>query len=742
MSTPIARGQNGVIGPVAIAFWPWNTEAPALATLRSAIAGAPDTAVILLPDNVLAAELITQLPPPERARVSRLAGDGNPNDDAGDDGDRLRPFLHRVAAAHPQTDLAVVADAGELPAGWLARLWAAAHSDDTVAVGTARATGGTAPTLAALEVDGLIDQDEPGGHAGPAPPGPLAPRVLLPEPNACLIRRSAFELLNGLDQRLSHPQALLADFAARGRELGLSCALAPDAIIRRSAGGLDPCPPDELQRLEHRHPWLRAARTEELALDPGPLKHSLIATRAARGGISVTVDARSLGWGFGGTQTYVGTLVLALARSGAVSVRAVLAGEHEPELHEELMASGVEIVTYEDAAGGELRRTDVIHRPQQVFTPSDLRLLQLVGERLVVTHMDLIAYRVPTYHDSVDAWRAYRRTSRLALAAADRVIFLSEHARRDALAEELVPEDRTVVAGIGVAPALPPAEHDRPARIPAGTDLLLMLGADYAHKNRPFAIKILDELVRRHGWPGILVLAGAHVPHGSSADAEAELLRPRPDLAARIIDLGPVSDAEKRWLLRAAVAHVTPTTYEGFGLAPLEAAAAGRPCLYAPRGSLAEIIDPAGATIVPWEPAATADAAVELLRAGPAREHHLDLLTEALNRHTWERVIPQILTAYERAVASPSRASAPRAWAELEREELAADLHARVADGMALIDARGPLLTPAQQRGLMRIATRPWLKVPLLGGFGLLGIDHRERRPTERADGEPSDSAP
>ena len=670
-------------------MWPWSAGDGPASTLRGALSGAPAA---------------------------------TPEDPA----EGLARFFERTAAAHPGRDLVLLADAAELPSGWLERLQRAARADDSLAGATALAAGGEPPQFTAFPL---------AGPAGETAAHGAAPRVLVPGPHCALIRRAAFELLGGLDPAFAHPVAALADFAARARERGLSFALAGDTVIARLPDGLEPPPPAELERLHTRHPWLAPALEDEQALEVGPLRRSLLSVRTARGGISVTIDARALGAGVGGTQTFVGALVLALAADARARVRAVVAHGIDPLAVAEFERAGVEVIDYELAAAGGLPRTDIVHRPQQVFSPSDLRLLELLGERLVVSHMDLIAYRTPSYHASIDGWRAYRRSTRLALAAADRVIFFSEHALRDALAGELIPADRACVAGIGVVPAAADTRGERPARVPAGRELLLVLGADYAHKNRVFALELAGELRRRHGWDGVLVLAGAHVPHGSSAPAERELLDVRPELAAEVVDLGPVPEAEKQWLVRSAAAHLCPSTYEGFGLAPLEAAAAGRPCIYAPCTSLGEIIDPAAATIVPWDAAASADAAAELLRPGAARMRHLDLLRAALERYRWERVIPMILAIYEQALRSPYRPSATRAFEDLQREQLAADMHrayqelrARTARGLALVDGPDALLTGAQQRGLMRLASRPWLAGPLLAPFGLLGADHRDPR--------------
>lgn len=61
-------------------------------------------------------------------------------------------------------------------------------------------------------------------------------------------------------------------------------------------------------------------------------------------------------------------------------------------------------------------------------------------------------------------------------------------------------------------------------------------------------------------------------------------------------------------------------------------------------------------------------------------------------------------------------------------------LSVRVAEGLPLID-EGGLLSPAEQRGLMRIASRRLLRGPILGPIGMLG--HRSSASREPA--RPSD---
>ena len=629
--------------------------------------------------------------------------------------------VNAIVEQHPHADIAVLADACTLPDGWPERLRAAAHADDTAAAASALVTGDGGPMFSGSASDPVIVDAPPiiTGH-------PQHPRLLVLRPQCTLIRASALELVGPLDASLAHPAAVLADFSARALSRGLTCVLADDVIVVRGEGGLGPCPEPETRAVAERHPWLDAVREEEDALELGPLRGALVAARAAARPLSVTIDARSLGPATAGTQVYASGLVLALAGSGRVTIRAVVRDDASGPAIDALASAGVELIGERRAQTG-LPRTDIAHRPQQVFVVEDLGLLHATGERIVITHLDLIAYRNPAYHDLSDHWRGYRRITRLALSAADRVVFLSEHTLRDALAEQLIDPGYAAVVGAAIDPTDPDRPARRPERVPAGTELLAMIGADYLHKNRLFALELVGELRRRHGWDGILALAGAHVTHGGSAAAEAALLDRDPGLAEHVLDLGPVDDDEKHWLLGAARAVLCPSTYEGFGLTPLEAAAAGTACVYAATTSLTEVVGDEAATIVPWDAAASADRVIALLRDGEARERHLTALRGALPRYRWDAIADRLCDVYVDAVRAPYRTSMPRAWEELLREQRVADLDRRYDDlaervdhGLPLID-RGGLLTREQQRGLMRIASRRWLNAPLLGPVGWIG---------------------
>ena len=694
-----------------------------------------------------------------RARLTVLAGGA----DAG-----FAASLNKAAQVSARADLVIVADACTLPPGWLDRMHDAAYADAILAGATALAVGAGEDLFSGFDGDPVfrgrfaplgvrLAANVPGSppeHQGKSQTAPLHPRIWTLWPHCAYVRRDAIELLDGFDVSLEHPAAVLSDFAARALGAGLSCALADDVCVERLAGGLAPCPEAEVKALARLHPWLEAARRDESALGLGPLRRSLLRARVARTRPSITIDARSLGLATGGTQTYAAALPLALARSERLAIRVVVSRNDAPSaVVDEFERAGVEVVSYEQAAAG-LARTDVVHRPQQVFTASDLRLLRMLGERIVVTQPDLISYRNPTYHHSAEDWEEHRRRTRLALAAVDRVIFFSEHARTDAVAEDLIEPGRTAVAGIGVQRPDEGAERRQPAAVPLGRSLLVMIGADYMHKNRLFALKLVDELRRNHGWDGLLVLAGAHVDHGSSAEAEAELLGARPELNAHVLDLGPVPEPEKRWLLEHAQALLCPSTYEGFGLTPLEAAAAGLPCIYAACTSLSEVVGPEAATIVPWDAAASADGAVGLLRPGEQRDEHLAALAAALRRADWEPIVERLHQVYADAIAAPYRSAYqsafPRSWDGLEREQLIADLDAahgriaiahrdlqqRVGHGLPLID-RGGMLTIAQQKGLVRVASRPWLKGVLLAPFAFIGGLTRPRSGGADADEGP-----
>ncbi|MHB2000787.1 MAG: glycosyltransferase, partial [Solirubrobacteraceae bacterium] len=587
----------------------------------------------------------------------------------------------------------------------------------------------------------------------------LRPRTATLGPDCAYLRRPALDRAgppprSGSDDRAgagSGARGLddyLDELATRCLALGMSPVAADDVAVQASG------------RSRARRPDASAAARADgmLASEPaGALRRARKRGELALGRLSVTIDARSLTEGsFGGTQTYVLGLTRALAHLPALSLRALV----PPDLSDvaaKALASfpEIELLSVEQAMSAA--PSDVAHRPQQAFSLEDVALLRLLGERVIVTHQDLIGYHNRSYHADAGAWRRYRDVTRLALAAVDQVVFFSEHARDDALAEQLLGEERAHVVGIGLEPSAPAQEEPPtppgcgaptppgaaapvpPEAAASGPEIdpapagpfLLCLGADYAHKNRPFAIELLAAL-RRLGWRGRLVLAGPHVPYGSSADEERLLLEPDPELAEHVTDLGPVEEQTKQSLLANARALLYPTVYEGFGLLPLEAARGGIPCLFAAHTSLAELAGEA-ATLVPWDAVASAVAAAPLLADGDARDAHLAAL-ERVATPSWSDVADRLLAVYEEAASGPPAPAA--AWQELDRErylELSRELRyhrdlakeyqehfARVSYGLPLIDDDG-MLTRQQQRGLMRIASHRAPRRLVLPWLGLLG---------------------
>jgi glycosyltransferase involved in cell wall biosynthesis len=189
------------------------------------------------------------------------------------------------------------------------------------------------------------------------------------------------------------------------------------------------------------------------------------------------------------------------------------------------------------------------------------------------------------------------------------------------------------------------------ARRLGGEEFLLCLGTNYAHKNRDIAIRVRRALAER-GLDLPLILAGAFVPFGSSRISEAEELGED----RNVIVLPEITESERNWLLRHASVVLYPTSAEGFGLVPFEAARFGTPTVTVPFGPLREL----GADRVPiaataWDTASMTDATEALLRdPGLASSQVNGYLAEGAG-YTWERTADELTTAYRLLLATPPR---------------------------------------------------------------------------------------
>lgn len=161
--------------------------------------------------------------------------------------------------------------------------------------------------------------------------------------------------------------------------------------------------------------------------------------------------------------------------------------------------------------------------------------------------------------------------------------------------------------------------------------------------------------LRRRGWTGRLVFAGPTPPFGNSLAAEAEQLLAGPGLRADVVDLGGVGEGQKQWLYEHAALLLYPSTVEGFGMVPFEAARAGLPALCARRGSLAEILPPGILALDGFDVAEATELAWTLLHDETEAARLTRELVKRADEFTWARVADRLLVLFDETLRQPRR---------------------------------------------------------------------------------------
>lgn len=285
-------------------------------------------------------------------------------------------------------------------------------------------------------------------------------------------------------------------------------------------------------------------------------------------------------------------------------------------------------------------RAELFHAPHYVVSP-------LTRCPFLVTIHDCIHLRFPQYLPHQLAHRYARTMMQMSARRSRRILTVSEASKQDIMAYLRVDAARieVIANALDERLATPPTEAEVARvrdRYQLDAPFILYTGNIKPHKNVERLIEAYA-IMRREGLvEAKLLIIGDDI----SKYPNLRRLVHRHQLHPHVRFFGFVSDEMLAILYRLATVFVFPSLYEGFGLPPLEAMAAGTPVITSNVSSLPEVVGDAAILIDPLDTGAIAAAMARVigdseLRADLVRRGH-----ERVKAFSWERSVTRIRDVY------------------------------------------------------------------------------------------------
>ena len=363
--------------------------------------------------------------------------------------------------------------------------------------------------------------------------------------------------------------------------------------------------------------------------------------------LTLTVDVTWLGEHETGAQVLTTAAIAALANQDRITAIA-LTGKDELPAYAQHLTDHPKVTL-----ASENTQSDILWYPNQIDQRVNIEQARDLGKRVVTTYLDLIAYDIPRYHASPEAHAAYRAMQRKIALSVDGITTISKDVAKRLYQETPRLDHKRIQAiPLGLDHITAQTAAIKPADLNPTREFILVLGNDFNHKNREFAIEVWEELLNQ-GHTIDLVLAGLHVKSSSSQEEEKALIKKHVNLRGHIHTLGHVSSEERAWLLSNAKAALYPSSAEGFGFVPYEAAALGTPTTFAAFGPLIEISQ---LTDLPtdWDKNQFAQDLGELISNEESAQQRVNQLTTIINELTWQHFADQLTDFFAKIAELPT----------------------------------------------------------------------------------------
>jgi glycosyltransferase involved in cell wall biosynthesis len=267
------------------------------------------------------------------------------------------------------------------------------------------------------------------------------------------------------------------------------------------------------------------------------------------------------------------------------------------------------------------------------------------SRRTVVTIHDLSALLHPEKHLARLARRARLRLP-VVVKLASAIITHTESVKREICEHLGVKASKVTAIPSAARRCFQPMAFAQTAeartRYGVEDDFLLFVGTLEPRKNLLTLLKAFEQILRQTSFRPQLVIAGGE---GWLMDEMFSFIN-NAGISDRLLLTGYLSDEDLRALYSSCRVFIYPSSYEGFGLPPLEAMACGAPVIAGRISALKETLGSAAILIDPLDVEALATSIVKLLRDENQRHQLASGGLRQAGKFSWERTAQLTFDVY------------------------------------------------------------------------------------------------
>ncbi len=286
------------------------------------------------------------------------------------------------------------------------------------------------------------------------------------------------------------------------------------------------------------------------------------------------------------------------------------------------------------------KKVDILHQPCFSAPLS-------FNKPVVVTIHDIISLLFPETIPFASRM-FYSKWMPFSYRKASKIITISQSTKRDIVRVLGIPESKITVIPLGFDKKMEERQsknkiEEVKKKYHLPQNYLLHIGTLEPRKNLDFLIDVFAEVIQKDDKNDLhLVITGKKGWYYEGLFEKVKNL----SLEKRVIFTGYIDEEDKAAIYQGARIFTFPSIYEGFGLPPLEAMAAGIPVISSNTSSMPEVIGDAGILISPYDKSAWVKAICDVDSSEKLRSEMIRKNLDQVKKFSWDKTAEKTIEIY------------------------------------------------------------------------------------------------